>query len=297
MQKRLKNFLIFYTVAPLIWLLGRLPLGLTLALGPVLGRLAWLVAARERRMALDNLQRAWPDQDPLEQRLLARAVFDGLGSGAMECVAMDSLRSLLGGQRSPVSFAAGSLEVLQQALEEGRGVLFATAHLGNWELLGAEVARHAPLAVLFKPSYDPRFTRLMIRFRARSGIRGIDVGRAAHMTHVLRALREGEVVGILMDQPSPGILVPFFQQAAPTSTMIPALASRTGAAVVAGFIQRRGRRQHTITIRRLRLQGDSAEATGQLTQEVEQAIRAAPSQWVWTLDRWRIANCIPARAD
>lgn len=286
MLKRLKNFLIFYTVAPFIFLLGRLPLDLALALGPALGWLAWVVARRERRRALDNLERAWPDLDMAGRRRLAREVFGSLGRGAMECVAADRVRPLLGGPRSPVSFSPGSLEVLQQALEQGRGVLFATAHLGNWELLGAEVARHAPLSVLFKPSYDARFTGLMTRFRSASGIRGIDVTSSAHMTHVLRALREGEVVGILADQPAPGVWVPFFNRDAPTSTMIPVLANRTGAAVLAGFIKRQGR-QHTITVKRLDVVADVFDATARLTREVEQAIREAPSQWVWTLDRWR----------
>ena len=288
MLKRLKNFLIFHSAAPLIWLLGRLPLGLLLALGPALGRLAWLMARRERRRALDNLRGALPDLEEAGRRLLAREVFDNLGRGAMECVALDRLRPLLAGPQSPVQFSPGSLEALQEALAEGAGVLFATAHLGNWELLGAAVARHAPLSVLFKPSYDPRFTRLITRFRARSGIRGLDVSRAGHMVQVLRALGAGEVVGVLVDQPAPGVRVPFFHQQAPTSTMVAELASRTGAAVVLGFMQRQGARRHTVSIRRMSLpQQHPRKATARLTREVEQAVRAAPSQWVWTLDRWR----------
>jgi len=312
--KHLKNWLIYYTVAPLIWLLGRLPLFMVLPLGPALGRLAWLAAGRERRRAQRNLELALPEIAPASRRRMARQVFENLGRGAVECLAMDRLRPLLGGPRSPVEFAPGSLEVLREALQEGRGVIFATAHLGNWELLGAEVARHARLSVLFKPSYDPRFTRLMSAFRSRCGIRGVDVTHAAHVTSVLRALRAGEVVGILVDQPSPGERVPFFGREAPTSTLAPTLAARTGAAVLVGFIRRQGRRRHFITISR---QGsrpeDATLATGEITAQVERAIRDAPTQWVWSLDRWRdsedrrpgthqcqcqkSANCIPASSD
>lgn len=287
MLKRLKNTLIYYTVAPIIWLLGCLPLSLAHSLGPALGRLAWLLAGRERRRAEANLRLACPDLTEDQRQALVAEVFEGLGRSAMECAVMDRLRRQLGTPASPVQFSAGSLEVLQAAVEEGNGVLFATAHLGNWELLGAEVARQAPLSVLFKPSYDPRFTRMMTDFRGRSGIRSIDVTRAAHLTSVLRALRAGEVVGVLADQPAPGAAVPFFHRQAPTSTLIPELARRTGAAVVMGFIRRSGRR-HTITVQRVSLPTEDIQrSTGQLTAEVEQAVRQDPAQWVWTLDRWR----------
>ncbi len=287
MLKRLKNSLIYYSVAPAVWLLARLPLKLALFLGPTLGRLALLLAGRERRRAEANLRHACPDLTEDQRQAMVAKVFLGLGQSAMECAAMNHLRTRLGGPNSPVEFSPGSLETLQAAVEQGNGVLFATAHLGNWELLGAEVARHAPLSVLFKPSYDPRFTRLMTRFRGRSGVASIDVTRTAHVTSVMRTLRGGGVVGVLVDQPAPGADVPFFDRQAPTSTLVPALAQRTGAAVVAGFIRRTGRR-HTISIKRVDLPTEDIErATGLLTTEVERAVRQDPAQWVWTLDRWR----------
>ena len=103
-------------------------------------------------------------------------------------------------------------------------------------------------------------------------------------------------------------------EAVPPSTLGPTLAARSGAAVLVGFIRRQGRRRHFITISR---QGsrpeDATLATGEITAQVERAIRDAPTQWVWSLDRWRdsedrrpgthqcqcqkSANCIPASSD
>ena len=275
-------------MAPLVWLAGRLPLGLVLALGPALGRLAWLVAGHERRRALGNVERAFPGMDPQKRRRLVRGVFDSMGRGAMECAAMDRLRPNIDQPGGLVSFTDGSLAVLQQQLAQGRGVLFVTAHLGNWELLGAAVARQAPLAVLFAPSYDPRFTAMMTRFRQRSEIQSINVARPTHMLSVLRALRAGKVVGVLVDQPvTDGTPASFFGRPAPTSELVPALARRSGAAVVVGFIRRCEAGRHVASIRRLGLSADPGRATREINLVVQQAVAETPQQWLWTLDRWR----------
>lgn len=279
-------------MAGLLRLLSALPTGWILGLGPLLGRVAHRLAGRERRRALGNLRHVWPHQDPAQQRELVARVFTHLGRSAMECVALNRRAwPRLGHPDGPLTFAPGSQEALRQRVDRGKGVLFVTSHLGNWELLGAAVARHVELAVLFRPSYDPRFTRLMEAFRQRSGIRSIDVSRPSHLVQVMRALGRGAVVGILLDQPvDGGAELPFFGHPAPTSTLVPALAARTGAAVVVGHVRRQDDGSHRAKIQPLDGQpwDDQHQATLELMGIQEQAIEATPEQWVWTLDRWRL---------
>jgi KDO2-lipid IV(A) lauroyltransferase len=225
-----------------------------------------------------------------DARRLVRSAFVVVGQSALECVVLPRQHDRLLGAGGRVRFAGDSFEVLTAALKEGRGVLYVTAHFGNWELMAAAVARVAPVSVLFKPSYDPRFTRMIVRFRERSRVRGIDVTAPGHVRQVVQSLRRGEVVGILMDQPvQGGIPVPFLGRTALTSPLAGALAGRTGAAVVAGFIRRESPCHHAITIERLPLEEGAGAVDGasHATLAVEKVVRATPEQWLWSLDRWR----------
>ena len=90
--------------------------------------------------------------------------------------------------RSPaVHLPEPSRHALDQALAAGRGVMFATGHIGNWELMAIELARLGyPISTVAKESYDPRFTRLIERFRARFGVQAIYRGRPGASTAMLR---------------------------------------------------------------------------------------------------------------
>ena len=298
-RKLLKNAIIYYCVAALVWLLQWLPHRLALSVGRTLGRLAHRFARKERARALDNLLRAdlagdlagSPDRTTC--RRIAREMAVHLGQNAMECVVLPRIRPKLGTGASPVSYAPGAREALRSALEPGAGVVFVTAHLGNWELMAAEIARVAPVSVLRKRSYDPRFTEMIDKFRVSSGVRGIEVGR---LKPVLAALAHGQIVGILLDQPVPnGCQLPFMGRLARTSTLPARIHQRTGAAVVTGFIRRVGAVRHEVCID-LICKGNSCSGltvealTLLLSRRIEQAIRRAPAQWIWSLDRWRSAK-------
>jgi Kdo2-lipid IVA lauroyltransferase/acyltransferase len=283
----LKNTLLYYLVRGLVGALRRLPLRALLALARPIAALGWLLGRSERRRALDNLAHACPELSHRERRAIARQMFRHLARGALECLALPRLR--LDGPASAAAFVSGARAALLDAHAAGRGVIFVTAHLGNWELMAAAVSRLVPVAVLYKPSYDPRFTRMIDAFRARSGVRGIDVSRPAHLRQALQALRRGDVLGVLVDQPvEGGARVPFLGLPAPTTTLPAALARRSGAPIVVGYDQWSGHPcQHAISIERLVVKGSDVEVSEAINARLEEVIRQAPDQWIWSLDRWR----------
>lgn len=288
--KRIKNFTIYVVVLALVRLLCWLPHRVALGLGRALGLVAWVVAARERRRALANLAASSLGRGPRQDRRLVRQMFSHMGQSALECVVMGKrLRCRLGSPTSPVSYSPGALQALRQGLEQGRGVLFVTAHLGNWELMAAEVARQAPVTVLVKPSYDPRLTRVISDFRSDNGVVGISVKCPGHLRSVLATLARGHVVGVLLDQSVPnGCRTPFLGRPASTTRLVARLHLSTGAAIVAGFIHRVGLR-HIVSISPIScgIHVTADMLTGVLSRAVEEAIREHPQQWMWSLDRWR----------
>lgn len=269
-----------------------LPLGLGRWLGLRLGTLAFLVAGGERRKALQSLARAFPEKSDAERHALARACFRHLAAAAFEVGCTASLDRHL---EALVAWPEADRRVLEEALARGRGVVFVSGHVGNWELLARRVARAGyPSQSIAKETTDPRVTALVGRFRERGGVRSIWRGQEGAARAMLRALKAGEILGLLIDQDTrvQSLFVPFFGELAATPRAAADLALRTGAAVVVGFCQREGP-GYRLSMEEVPVpQGLEREAaalalTAALSERIEAAIRRAPEQWVWMHQRWK----------
>lgn len=254
--------------------------------GRLLGRIAHRLARHERRLAGQQIAAAFglaPDGNRAD--LLTRGVFAHLGVGAVELARIARSPSLAPRVELPVP----SRRALDEALAAGRGVVFATGHIGNWELMALELARRGyPISTVARESYDRRFTALIERFRSRSSVRAIYRGRPGAPAAMLRALRQNRVLGLLIDQDTdvPSVFVPFFGRPARTPVGAASLALRCRAEVVVGSIRRRRDGTHVIDIERCSLPPDETEATARLTSALEARIKRCPCQWVWIHRRW-----------
>ncbi len=270
-----------------------MPWRLGVLVGAGLGAAAWRVLGSARRTAMENLAAAYPLSADRELARIGRQSMINLGRSALELL-MLSVRRRTRVERWCV---VEGEERLRQSLALGRGVVFVTAHAGNWELLGTLVARLGiRTAVVATPVYDPQLDDLLVAVRATQGVETIRRGSASAGRQLLTALRQQGVLGLLIDQDTDvdGVFVPFFGRPAYTPTGAAALALRTGAAVVCGFLVRDGSRRHRmvldgpITLRRTGdHERDVLENTALLTARIERHIRTYPEQWVWFHRRWK----------
>ena len=292
LAKRLKRFLRYLLVRAALAIVSALPLGLARWWGAGFGRFAFAVAGGERRKALKSLARAFPEKSDAQRHALARASFRHLGMAAFEVGATASMDAQL---EHLVHWSAEDRGVLDAALARGKGVVFVSGHVGNWELLARRVARAGyPSQSIAKETTDPRLTELVARFRARGGVRSIWRGQEGAARAMLRALKSGEILGLLIDQDTKvqSFFVPFFGELAATPRAAADLAIRTGAAVVVGFCQREGEGYRLWMEEVPWRAGEDREAdalalTAALSQRIEAAIRRAPEQWVWMHQRWK----------
>jgi KDO2-lipid IV(A) lauroyltransferase len=273
--KRLGNDLVYAGVRLLLALGRALPYRAAVALGAALGGLGFVLARRDRRRALSNLEYALPDWSAAERRRVARRAFANLGRSAAEAVRMRDTLAL-----AHVTFSPASRVALGAALAQGRGVVFVTAHLGNWELMAAWLAAQGyPISAVVRESYDPRLTRLVDAHRRSLGVHGIP---RAWARGLLRALQAGRVVGVLLDQryDRPGCIVPFLGRPARLASGALDLARRRGVPVVAGFTRRLAPGRHLIEITEVSANAEAAASA------LDRAVRTSLDQWVWMHDRW-----------
>jgi KDO2-lipid IV(A) lauroyltransferase len=182
-------------------------------------------------------------------------------------------------------------EYYAAAKQRGKGVLFATAHLGNWELSAfAHALMTEPMNVVVRPLDNGILDDFVERRRMLSGNRIIGKRDAARS--ILRALKRNEPVGVLIDQnvlPSEGVFVNFFGVPACAASGFARLAAHSGAAVIPGFALW-SREEDRYVLRfypPVEISGDVQCDTQRIQNAVERAVREYPGQWLWLHRRWK----------
>ncbi len=277
----------------LAWGLFRwLPMGLAIRLGAGVGLLGYALVGRYRRVAIANLQRAFPEWSPAQVRATAKRVFRNFGVSLAEFLKAPSMSREAIAKRIEVV----GLEHLDSAFRQGKGVLLITGHFGNWELMARYLCLLGyPIWVIARDTDDPATTELVTMVRERSGYKVIPRGKAVH--RVLRVLRQNEAVGILPDQNAGDVFVEFFGQKAGSVAGPAVFHLRTGAPLVPLFNVRLPGDYHRIEILppmqfepSENLQADSQRIMQALHDVLETYVRRYPDQWLWLHDRWKSAR-------
>ncbi|MBL9036880.1 MAG: lysophospholipid acyltransferase family protein [Archangium sp.] len=287
--KRVKRSVRTRAIAAVAWVLALLPIGLAREIGSFFGWLAYVLAFGERRKALESTRVAFPDWSDAERLKLIHATFQHLGRCAFELVCVRQLDARVD---DFIDWPAEDRRALDAALARKKGVLFISGHVGNWELLARRVALAGyPCQTIAKETSDPGLTALVERFRASANLKGIWRGHEGAAKAMLRALKGGEILGMLIDQDTSvqSLWVPFFGKPAKTPRAAADLALRTGAAVMLGFCQRTPSGKYLLRMHEVAVEAtDTSETlTARLSLGIEAAIRAYPEQWVWMHRRWK----------
>jgi KDO2-lipid IV(A) lauroyltransferase len=263
------------------------PLGVAHRLARVYARALDRAVPRWRHVALRNLALALPELGPAKHAAIVDGVFRSMARLLVSFAKFPAI------QRENVSrwIRYEGFEYFEGALRQGRGVLFATAHLGNWELSAfAHALMAAPMNVVVRPLDNPRIDRLVERRRALSGNRSI--GKRDFARSILKALADNQAVGILIDQNTAadeGVFVDFFGTPACASTGLAKFAAHSGAAVIPGFALWSETEQRYVLrfYPPVPITGDAARDTQALQARLEETIRAYPDQWLWIHRRWK----------
>jgi KDO2-lipid IV(A) lauroyltransferase len=279
-------------VAVVSSIVRRLPRRAVLAVGRTLGRLWGAFDRRHLQVAATNLRHAFPEWS--EERVLAtaRGVYAHFGTVLLDLLWMEGRPA-----EQLVTLAdLEGVEHMRAARAAGRGVIAASGHLGNWEFQAiASVPLVGHVSMIARPLDNPALDRRLVRLRTAGGNTVFYKQKA--IARVLTALRDGDIVAILIDQnvqAKDGIFVRFFGRPACTTTVAAAIALKTGCAIVPVHcvLQPGGRYRMAYgppvewagTGRR---DEDVAALTQRVTSIIEGWIRETPEQWLWLHRRWK----------
>lgn len=286
-RSRLRDALEYWLALAVLNSLAWTPLPLSNLLARTYTTLLDLAIPRLRRVALRNLEMALPELGRDAHARIAGGVFRSIARLLVTFARFPRLRR--GNIDKWIRYEG--YEHFEQALGRGKGVLFATAHLGNWELSAFAHALLAhPMHVVVRPLDNARIDRLVERYRSISGNRLIEKKDFAR--GILAALRDNEAVGILVDQnasPDNGVFMNFFGIPACAGTGFAKLAAHTGAAVIPGFaLWSETERKFVLRFwPAVEITGDVQADTARIQGVLESAIREYPDQWLWIHRRWK----------
>lgn len=261
------------------------------------GFVAFLFWSEGRRAGMINLRRAYgASMSRHDASRSIAVVFSNLGQSFAE--AIQFVRRFGNNDRWRTIYRLENPELAQRILEDPRPKIFATAHLGSWEVATLLLQRALASGAGIARRVDNRWLDRLVRaVRLEDPSQWIEKRGGA--SEALRRLRQGESVVMLVDENggARGPFIEFFGRPASTRKTPALLSLLTGAPIVVGAAIRDERAPQPAFIYRLAFIDPAAEGltpadgqleiTARIQRTLENWIRETPLQWRWIHWRWR----------
>lgn len=271
-------------------LFAKLPWGAVQRVGAAIGWIMWKVPNSSRKVVRINLAKCFPDMDPAErERLVGRTLMD-IGKSFTE----SACAWIWPAQRSiDLVREVEGLEVLHEALASGKGVVGITSHLGNWEVLNHFYCSQCKPIIFYRPPKLKAVDDLLREQRVQLGNR-VAASTKEGILSIIKEVRKGGQVGIPAD-PEPaesaGVFVPFFATKALTSKFVPNMLA--GGKAVGVFLHAlrlpdgSGFKVILEAAPDAMYSTDVETSAAAMSKVVERYVRAYPSQYMWSMKRFK----------
>jgi KDO2-lipid IV(A) lauroyltransferase len=281
-----------FTSKGLALLMSHLPIRMRLLIGDAIALLWFDILRIRRKVAIDNLQIAFPDKSLSERTRLARQSLQSLGRTIVEYSLIPFFRE----KRFENYFKFEGLEHFKKAVAEGKGVILLSMHVGNGDLAAAAMARLGCEVYLISKEFKTKWLNDMwFGMRRKNGTHFISPEKSSF--EILRALKRGKVVVFVLDQfmgPPAGVRTKFFGRETGTAAGCALIAGRTGAPVLPSYTWRNADGTHSAAFEApipFLDEGPRDQNITVMTQiyadKIESVVRRFPGQWMWIHRRWK----------
>ncbi|OAB51504.1 lysophospholipid acyltransferase [Pseudomonas thivervalensis] len=271
-------------------LFALLPWRAVQAVGSAIGWLMWKLPNRSRDVVRINLAKCFPEMDPAERERLVGQSLKDIGKSLTE----SACAWIWPAQRSiELVREVEGLEVLKEALASGKGVVGITSHLGNWEVLNHFYCSQCKPIIFYRPPKLKAVDELLQKQRVQLGNK-VAASTKEGILSVIKEVRKGGQVGIPADpepSESAGIFVPFFATQALTSKFVPNMLA--GGKAVGVFLHAlrlpdgSGYKVILEAAPEAMYSTDTETSCAAMSQVVERYVRAYPSQYMWSMKRFK----------
>ena len=240
---------------------------------------------------LRNLRTAFPEKNDSEIAGILNAMWDNLGRVMAEYAHLDEISWRGSSPRITIT----GLEHFEAARTRGKGIILASAHFANWEIMPVAARDYGVTGgVIVRHANNPYVSRWLDALRSRKGMPE-QIAKGAHgIKRVFTLLRKGETILLLADQrTSEGIRVPYFGRDAFTTSAPASLALKLGAAIVPAVNRRAGGARFDMQVYPAIEPPNTGDhdrdvylLTAAITRFIEDRVRERPGEWLWIHKRW-----------
>lgn len=271
-----------------MWLVARLPFRLQMAIGKQLGLLSYHLARGRRHVCEVNLSLCFPELTAQQHRQLVRKTFIANGIGFIEIAIAwsgnpDRYRHLahIHGQ-----------ENVEQALQQGKGILLLGLHQTCFEMAGFLYSMHGDINATYRANdKNPLFDAFMYNGRRRL-YKGLFERK--DIRGAMRCLKQNRMLWYAPDQdygPQHSVFTPFFGIPAATITAGSRYAAFNGSPVLFfSHYRREDNSGYDIYFSEPLSDypsGDDEQDGVIINRLVEDAIRKQPDQYLWLHKRFK----------
>lgn len=273
--------------------LARMPWSWLMRIGDAMAAAMRRLNVRESRVAMRNLEIAYPQLPADERERLHRAILRATARQTLETM---RLWTRPHAQNLALIRESHGVDLFDAAVAAGKGLIVAAPHYGNWELLNQWLASKTPISILYRPPQSAIGEAFLRIVRADDADRVTQIrAEGPAVRQLWKLMKAGGVTGILPDQQpkaGDGEFAPFFGKQALTMTLLNRLAERSGAAVLFAYCERLGEGPGFA----LRIEAapaaiaspDAREGVAALNAAVENIARRDPAQYQWTYKRYTL---------
>lgn len=266
-----------------------LPANITRFIGKIIGNLTWyVVPAKRKEMAINNVKRCLK-LSQAQSEAIAKKSWTRFGPMIMEvlrfkkiCADIDEYVTIIGAEN------------IQKAIDYGKGGVIATAHSGNWEIIGAALTHQGmKIAGVAQHQRNESANKFINYCRAFTGMHIVD---KLDIKDMMKMLSKKYFIGLIMDQDGggTGIYMPVFGYDA-SCVQGPAVMSRfKSAPILPVFITEDKPGHHILFVHEPVFtehtkdkKADIYNMMYELTNLTEKHIRKYPEEWFWLHDRWK----------
>lgn len=261
--------------------------------GKIVGNIMRLLSKNRSNVTLDNIKNALPELDFNQQIEIRDAAYHNLGITLVELLAFPTLSD-----DDICKYL--KIENYEKVIEKaalGKGIIFLSAHYGNWELTAFVAGKFFdfPINLVVKEQSNKFVDKYLNQFRTRSGNKVIKTDKTA-AKKIIQSLRNNEALTMLVDQSADfnnDIFVDFFGRPAATFESPAVLALKYRSPIFMAYTDRLDDCTYKLVLEELDYTDldDSKNSIYELTKRhvniLENKIRKNPGLWSWQHKRWK----------
>jgi len=273
-----------------LYLISLLPFWVLYLVSDVIFLLIYYVIGYRRKVVQENLRNSFPEKTEDERHIIEKKYFKYLADLTVETVKMITVskKEIYRRVTSP------NAELLKKYFAQGRSIMMALGHYGNWEMADLRMSLEVdkPTLVVYKPLTNAVFDEYFIKMRSRFG------ATLVAMKNIMRTMvkhRDEIIVSAFVADQTPvkheaTYFTMFLNQPTAFFLGVEKLAKLSNSVVIFCDVERPKRGHYSFNLIPLTENPKETaeyEITRAYIQCLETMIKREPQYWLWSHRRWK----------